>query len=130
MGHACDILASTTTDLLQVMGSSQTPHIYICTSTSVYVPPAAPLVCASAATAYAVGRWAQTDVGKRLIDWAAGEGCEVVVRVSRKGADIAIVKGAEVETKVDNLIADAKKKYSSLNSFDGIHWLMRSLTGG
>lgn len=130
MGDSCQMLASVTADGLEIMGSSEVPHIYICSATGVYAPPAAPLVCGAAATAYAVGRWAQTPAGKELINWAAEHGCEVVVRISKGATDIAIAKGAETETKVDNLLFEAKRTYRALNSAEGIYWLKRQLSGG
>lgn len=130
MGNSCKILAAVTADGLNLMGKSEVTQIYICSAAGVYAPPAAPLVCGAAATAYAVGQWAQTPAGKGLIKKATAEGCEVIVRVSKGAAEIAIAKGVEAEKKVDNLVFEAERTYRSLNSIDGINWLMRQLSGG
>ena len=124
----CEIVASVTTDSLEVIGSSAVPHIYLCTSTGVYLPPAAPLVCGSAAAAYAVGKWAQTPAGKGLIEKAASLGCEVVVRTSNAATEILLVKGALVEKKTENFLHEAKRTHNAINSVEGVNWLMQVLS--
>lgn len=128
MSEACEIIASVTAEGLEFMGSSEVPHIYVCTVSGVYLPPSAPLVCGSATAAYAIGRWVQNPINKSLIETAASKGCEVVVRTTKSATEILLVKGAEAEKKAENFLSEARRTYEAINSVEGANWLMQALS--
>jgi hypothetical protein len=128
--EGCEIFASVTVEGLEVMGSSPVPAIYICSSTSVFLPPAAPLVCPAAGLAYTAGQFAQSPMGKKLMETAAEFGCDVAVRATATATEVLLLKGAQKETKFENLMQEAEQVYSSLNTIEGVNRLANALASG
>ncbi len=129
MSDSCKVLAAVTVEGLSYMGKSPVPGIYICTVSGVYFPASTPLVCGSAAAATAVGKWATTAGGKKLIKSAAELGCNIAVEVGERSTKFLLVKGGQISEKVSRGIYQAEKTYRAINTPEGVNWLMNYLTG-
>ncbi len=129
MSDNCEVIAAVTVEGLAFMGESPVPGMYVCAMSGVYFPPSAPLVCGSTAVATAVGKWATTPAAQGVIEKAIELGCNLAVEVGERSTKFLLVKKEQVSDRVSRGIYQAEKTYQAINTVDGIHWLMRYLTG-
>lgn len=128
MSEFCNIMAKVSVEGLDHLGKNPAAGLYVCASSGVYFPAAAPAVCAATTVATAVGKWAGTPAGKSLMEMALKKSCKVVVKAGDQVTEILIVKGKATGKVLETKVKEAKVTYSALNTPQGMEWLMRYMS--
>lgn len=129
MGEICKSIATLTVSSIQAAGANPAAGMYICAQSAIATGPfGSPVVCRGAIAVTELGVILNSHpMASALLKQSLNKGCTVVADVTEKSVELTIVGIKESKRLIGKNVKKANKIYSTMNSREGIYWLMNRL---